>query len=781
MKKINKTLTIALTALLTSSLALAETEVTGKLSYETSAFSKSGSIIGDRGNARTVGTGSSPTPTTTGYRGVTTEATPSHSSGDLFKSEAKAQIFFDGDVKDSTFHVEIQGVFDGKVVDSYDSVEAYTQRDPLREAYIDSEYGDWSIRTGKQQVVWGTADGIKLLDTINPTDYSELNQNSPEDARITTWMINAEKDLEDGSNVQVIVSQPKENIFAGLNRGIDTSVRANNTTNLDDMTLNNGTDTEAPFMMKGPDTITGVYNGFLNIAPDLGSVATRFGSAFTPITANAALGAGGASELLITNLTTGAYTIGGAAPTTDAVLNGFNQAIGSGGVGNLAAQNMNAFTVGGFSELTMTQMDFNLGGGVAGINLSNIPPGFRKAILDTWQGLGGTAAAVSAAVGYRVTGVGDLTGATMLDAGFQPLYNTNLASFGDGKADSAFEYMTNTTFRTFDAFVNARSQYVYNMPKDSDVDVAARFKGSTQNGLNYSMNASYNYDKNPIVNLSWRGTAGQKLVNRTTYHNPQTGAGVAEGTAGATTTRQLYDPTNTTAVAAVAAAGLNTVDTATDGFYGGANAATGRFATLQFSQELERVKQLGGSFDTAIETKGLGPVVIRGEVLYTKGGRSPVMALSELSTGGLVEALTMRKADRFKYVLGVDITVLKNMLVSTQFIQDRNLDHIDDNTGYTADYATIHLSNGFKKAEKNKEFYSLFLSKPFGASNEHRWNNIFILEDNGGKWNRLDAEFSINDDTIATIEYNKYFGGEDTQFGQLKNSSNIQVGLKYTF
>jgi len=40
------------------------------------------------------------------------------------------------------------------------------------------EQGDWSIRAGKQQVVWGTADGMKLLDTINPTDYSEMAQKS---------------------------------------------------------------------------------------------------------------------------------------------------------------------------------------------------------------------------------------------------------------------------------------------------------------------------------------------------------------------------------------------------------------------------------------------------------------------------------------------------------------------------------------------------------------------------------------------------------------------------
>jgi hypothetical protein len=137
---------------------------------------------------------------------------------------------------------------------------------------------------------------------------------------------------------------------------------------------------------------------------------------------------------------------------------------------------------------------------------------------------------------------------------------------------------------------------------------------------------------------------------------------------------------------------------------------------------------------------------------------------------------------------------MTNMMISAQIIQIRNLDYVDtactgttqmgnsyDCSEYTADMATMHLSNGLNKAEENKEFYSLFFSKPFGASGEHRWNNIFMFEENGGKWNRLDAEFSINDETQVTVEYNKYWGDANTQFGQLEASSNIQAGFKYSF
>jgi hypothetical protein len=56
-----------------------------------------------------------------------------------------------------------------------------------------------------------------------------------------------------------------------------------------------------------------------------------------------------------------------------------------------------------------------------------------------------------------------------------------------------------------------------------------------------------------------------------------------------------------------------------------------------------------------------------------------------------------------------------------------------------------------------------------------------MFEEGGGKWNRLDAEYTLDDDTVLTAEYNKYFGDENTQFGQFKNSSNVQLGVKYSF
>jgi hypothetical protein len=535
---------------------------------------------------------------------------------------------------------------------------------------------------------------MKLLDIINPTDYREMAQNSMEDSRIPVWMINAETDLEDGSNIQVVVSQPKENVFAGLDRNINEGVRANSVTGgaRADLTTDSGHSQGQQFVMKGVDSITGKRNGFVNIVPDLGAVA------------------GGFYDTFKTGLATN--------PTTVSSFAGYSAAF-----------------------LSTNGTDGNVGGD------DDAPFG---AVIAGYADLG-------------------LDGTGILNA-FAGNYDANLnnaTSAADWGVvdDSTFEYMGNATFGTFDAFAGAKSQYVYNMPSDADFDVAMRLKRSLDDGLNYSLNYSYNYDKNPIINMSWRSESGEELI-------------------------KTIDGNNTIALADAASNSYGGLATAgVDNIAGNADDVSGRIATLRFEQTVKRAHNLGSSLDYAVDTENLGAVVLRGEFLYQKDVYQPVMNLAALSIGDLTEGLKMEKGDRFKYVLGADVTVLTNMMLSAQFIQDRNLDYIDGTatagtiTGnrYTADYATMHLTNGFNKAEENKEFYSFFMSKPFGAEQQHRWNNIFMFEENGGKWNRADVEYSFSDEIIGSAEYNKYWGDENTQFGQMEKSSNFQLGLKYIF
>lgn len=62
----------------------------------------------------------------------------------------------------------------------------------LREAYLDTEVGNAFLRVGKQQIVWGQADGLKVLDVLNPQSFREFILDDFEDSRIPLWTVNAE-------------------------------------------------------------------------------------------------------------------------------------------------------------------------------------------------------------------------------------------------------------------------------------------------------------------------------------------------------------------------------------------------------------------------------------------------------------------------------------------------------------------------------------------------------------------------------------------------------------
>ncbi len=74
----------------------------------------------------------------------------------------------------------------------------------IREWYIEteSEHVFWKI--GKQQVVWGQADGLKVLDVINPQSFREFVLDEFADSRIPLWMINAEIPLNDDNTLQLL-------------------------------------------------------------------------------------------------------------------------------------------------------------------------------------------------------------------------------------------------------------------------------------------------------------------------------------------------------------------------------------------------------------------------------------------------------------------------------------------------------------------------------------------------------------------------------------------------
>ncbi|MEE2981824.1 MAG: DUF1302 family protein, partial [Pseudomonadota bacterium] len=64
---------------------------------------------------------------------------------------------------------------------------------PFRELYADAIIGDWWIRLGKQQIVWGKTDFFRLQDLINPVDFGQhFFFDSFEDIRIPQWMMSVQ-------------------------------------------------------------------------------------------------------------------------------------------------------------------------------------------------------------------------------------------------------------------------------------------------------------------------------------------------------------------------------------------------------------------------------------------------------------------------------------------------------------------------------------------------------------------------------------------------------------
>lgn len=62
----------------------------------------------------------------------------------------------------------------------------------LREFYLEARLGRASLAIGKQQIVWGQADGLKVMDVVNPQDFRQFILEPFSDSRIPLWSVNLE-------------------------------------------------------------------------------------------------------------------------------------------------------------------------------------------------------------------------------------------------------------------------------------------------------------------------------------------------------------------------------------------------------------------------------------------------------------------------------------------------------------------------------------------------------------------------------------------------------------
>jgi len=587
-----------------------------------------------------------------------------HVAGEPTRADISARLYVNGEIgEESSWHGELQFNKDLQGVDGYRSIRINSQYDWLRELYVDTNAGDMDLRIGKQQVVWGKADGMKFLDIINPTDVRHWGQDSMEDSRIPLWMLTAEYPVGENGSIQMVYV-PQVNV-----------------TNQIPGLYNPETGDEGqPFVPLGMDTMVGQYNGFMSIGPQLGGTAAAFGQGLAAV--------GG----LLGPFSTTTVQQFVAIPDVDAATGGAIPFPGSG-------EQMLAMTVNGVQQ----QMGYET-------NLYTSP------------------------------------------------LNTN-------NPKTMFDYMGDSSFATFDSFQGLNTKYIRNL-EDNDFDnanIGFRYAGSTDGGLNYTFNYYYHYDNNPVIDVSWEGAQGQALTAVASGPNP------------------TQDP-NFQSVA------MNLFDSQGVRYdsQGGANPVT-----MVFTESQNKINTFGTSFDYAIDND-FAPVILRGEFVYDKDTKQPVVDLSKLAYGDFTGAFTNQDADFFNYVIGLDVTVLTNLFVSFQFMDKWNLDYQDKDVQrdgnsraygvFTANPATMSLDNEFKKAEEHQIMYTFFLSKPFMESDVLRVNNLFLLEnDNYGWWNRFDFEYSWSDSTILSAAWNQYGGDEYGVFGQFEDMSNVQASVKFIF
>lgn len=66
----------------------------------------------------------------------------------------------------------------------------------LREFYLQGSLGETFLTLGKQQIVWGKSDGLKVLDIVNPQSFREFILDDFENSRIPLWTVNIEQTVE---------------------------------------------------------------------------------------------------------------------------------------------------------------------------------------------------------------------------------------------------------------------------------------------------------------------------------------------------------------------------------------------------------------------------------------------------------------------------------------------------------------------------------------------------------------------------------------------------------
>ncbi len=74
----------------------------------------------------------------------------------------------------------------------------------VRELYLDMYFDRFDLRVGRQFVVWGVLEGVRITDEINPMDFRELILPDLLDYRIPLWTVKLDWYTDNGSDLQFL-------------------------------------------------------------------------------------------------------------------------------------------------------------------------------------------------------------------------------------------------------------------------------------------------------------------------------------------------------------------------------------------------------------------------------------------------------------------------------------------------------------------------------------------------------------------------------------------------
>lgn len=115
--------------------------------------------------------------------------TKSEDSSNL--SSAKFESVIETEWKHQLYNADFTGIVRIRA-DGQDNLGESKVNATLRELYADLAWANSYWRIGKQQIVWGQADGLKVLDIVNPQDFREFILDEFDQSRIPLWSINTE-------------------------------------------------------------------------------------------------------------------------------------------------------------------------------------------------------------------------------------------------------------------------------------------------------------------------------------------------------------------------------------------------------------------------------------------------------------------------------------------------------------------------------------------------------------------------------------------------------------